>query len=397
MAAISPSVPTCSRSSNGSPRLLNRRAKCRTSGRCSSTRISRSRSRRGSSFSRVASSANSGAVRSARRRLSETGAASGSASSSVGRSASGLARRRAGAVAGCGCAVSAVVSAVVPASCLGGVGLRDGGFVPAASDARYLRRCGAMPVGRGRPALDRATERFWPDSASRVGRLVPGQVLVHGDDSDRRRAAVPARHLRLGRRPGVDGVDQRLQHRPAEPVARDVGAVGGGHPGLDVQPGARGLEDDGQRLAVRGRSRRGGAGLVDGEAQVLDRVEVVVHPHGQVTGHGPDRGQLGRRRGHPQLQSFGAPAVLREGAPRVDHPSSAPHVAPRARLSRSRPSSPARPGPQTRRGTAREPIGAQPAPELPGSTGRETCVLRTVHGRSPRLPGPPGLRFPGPR
>ena len=41
IALIRPIVPTCRRSSKGSPRLRKRRAKCSTSGRCSRTRSSR--------------------------------------------------------------------------------------------------------------------------------------------------------------------------------------------------------------------------------------------------------------------------------------------------------------------------------------------------------------------
>ena len=62
---ISPMVPTWSRSSNGSPRLRNRRAQCSTSGRCSVDQLrrgTRSRSGVGGAVRRV-SSANSSALR----------------------------------------------------------------------------------------------------------------------------------------------------------------------------------------------------------------------------------------------------------------------------------------------------------------------------------------------
>ena len=154
MAAISPSVPTCSRSSNGSPRLLNRRAKCRTRGRCSSTRISRSRSRRGSSFSRVASSANSGAVRSARRRLSEIGGGVGDGARRRG-GLDGLGRRRSRLRA------SAATSGSLP-GCRA-LGTSTGGSAagrrPPTADRGTARPRGGCRRCAGRPG-HRATERF---------------------------------------------------------------------------------------------------------------------------------------------------------------------------------------------------------------------------------------------
>ena len=46
------------------------------------------------------------------------------------------------------------------------------------------------------------------------------------------------------------------------------------------------------------------------------------------------------RGGHPQLQPLRAPSVLREGAPRVDHPSSAPSFPARSAIESRRPSCP---------------------------------------------------------
>src|SRR3954454_3465342 len=62
MDLSSPIVQTCTRSSNGSPRLRNRRAQCSTSGRCRWTSPSRAASRVGSGSASSRSCANSSAL-----------------------------------------------------------------------------------------------------------------------------------------------------------------------------------------------------------------------------------------------------------------------------------------------------------------------------------------------
>ena len=63
MDLSSPIVPTCTRSSNGSPRLRNRRAQCSTSGRCRCTSSSRAAVRVAWLAPSAVSSTNSSALR----------------------------------------------------------------------------------------------------------------------------------------------------------------------------------------------------------------------------------------------------------------------------------------------------------------------------------------------
>ena len=387
-------MPTCSRSSNGSPRLLNRRAKCRTSGRCSSTRISRSRSRRGSPFSRVASSANSGAVRSARRRLSEIGRRVLGGRRRP-RSAGGLgaSRRPHGARVGTavgGPATSTGCSRRAP-SCSSG----------APASARTAGRAAAPPrrgsrrsMGTGSPGhrevLSCTARR------ARSGRW-PGRYLSMAMTADRRGRC----RRRPGPRPGWTGGRRRRRRGWRASPSRSRRGARRCPRRWAPRPRCAGRRGSSRRSTVSGASPRGdlaerGAGLVDGQAQVLDGVEVVVHPDREVTGHRPDRGQLGRRGGHPQLQPLRAPSVLREGTPRVDHPSSAPS-SPRARPSgRGRPSCRARAGSGGTPGS--DPASGQPQRVYPGAVRRQTWRSPRRHGRRPaRLPGSRRLVLAGPR
>ena len=146
------------------------------------------------------------------------------------------------------------------------------------------------------------------------------------------------------------------------------------------------------KITVSGASPSGDlaerrAGLVDREAQVLDGVEVVVHPDREVTGHGADGGQLGRRGGHPQFEPLGAASVLGEGSPRVDHPCVLLR-SPRARVSGARPFVVSVPARVFQRERDRDPAVANRS-ALPRAIRARNVAVATPHRRRPR-----GCRYP---
>ena len=290
-------MPTCSRSSNGSPRLLNRRAKCRR-GAGAPRRGSRAAARAGGRPSpRVASSANrarsarhgGGCPRWAAGRRLASGAVLGATTvglgfrilrgSLLGTSTGGSTRRR------------------PPPRIVGSrAGPQDG-----CRERRASCRVTGPPRGSDLPPrcpVGRWPGRYLSMAMTATGAALPSPAGTSAcvDGGRRRRRpgwpAPPSRSRRGGRRcPWAVGTHASMC-RPARVVSKIT--VSGASPAAIVA------------------QRR--AGLVDREPQVLDRVEVVVHAHGQVTGHGADGGQLGGRRGHPQLQPLRTPPCPGRGA-----------------------------------------------------------------------------------
>ena len=106
------------------------------------------------------------------------------------------------------------------------------------------------------------------------------------------------RHLVVGAQPGVDRPGQGGEHGPGEGVPGGYPRLGRGH--RDGDRHLLGAEVEGA-LQVRARYRLGEqhrAGLVHGDAQILDLVQGEVQPGGQARRRRSQHGQVGALGGH---------------------------------------------------------------------------------------------------
>ena len=231
-------VATWTRSSSGSPRLRNRRARCSTSGRCCSTSASRARLVAGVALlgavqlqeQLAGPLAVDGQPRAARRRL--------------------LGRRR---------------------------------HPPRRRPPRPRQRPRPRRGSPGRPARCRASRHLAPGGG--VGLWTVRSAAGHAGPCRAAALAQPDPHLALGVQAGVDLAGQRAEHGPGERVPLGQLAAGGGDGDGDLEGLRRQLEPAGELGGLDGVRQQHRAGLVDRDPQVLDLVEGEVE-----AGREPGRG-----------------------------------------------------------------------------------------------------------